>query len=89
MRLSELLQLPDFKNIPIAIIGHFRTDDGIYAILGRQGQKILSVQGNTHLVKVSENDPDPEVSKAEELSIRRRFHLPLPPLASSSSHKNE
>lgn len=83
MRLSKLLQLPDFKKIPIVIIGRLKTEDSLYAILGRRGQKVLPVEGNTHLIEISEANSDPEISTAEELSIRRRLRLHMPPLASS------
>jgi len=85
MRLSRLLQLPDFKKIPIVIIGRLKTDDSLYAILGRKGQKVLPMEGNTHLIEITSAHADPEISRAEELSIRRRLRLPVPPLASLSS----
>lgn len=86
MRLSEVLRQDDFQKLNIVIIGILKTDYGIYAVLGRAGQKLMAIEPGgypTHPVAITEADPDPEVSKAEELSIRRRLGVRLPPLAST------
>ena len=89
MRLSELLQQEDFKKHEIAIIGRLKTEYGVYAVLGKRGQKIMPIVGNTHPIEISEDDPDPEISSAEELSIRRRLDLGTPPIMTSGLHGQE
>jgi len=87
MRLSQLLQQDDFQKQQIIIIGRLKTDYGLYAVLGRRGQTVMPIQGNTHPVQISEADPDPEISRAEELSIRRRLHVRIPPIATTDPSK--
>jgi hypothetical protein len=79
MRLSELLKLDDFKNAGIEIIGNLRTTEREYFVLGRSGQSAFPITRNTHLVDVTGENRDPEISYEEELSIRRRLGIRIPP----------
>jgi hypothetical protein len=79
MRLSELLQTEDFKKAGIEQIGFIKTLQGEYAVLGRSGQPAFPVAGTTHLIDVVD-EKDPEVSYVEELTIRRRLGVKIPPI---------
>jgi hypothetical protein len=79
MRLSELLKLDDFKNAGIEIIGNLRTAEREYVVLGRSGQSVFPITRNTHLINIGSENQDPEISYEEELSIRRRLGIRIPP----------
>jgi hypothetical protein len=85
MRLSELLKHPDFLDEKIEIVATYKTSECEYAVLGRQGQPLFPISpGTTHLIPLAPGDRDPDISSFEELSIRRRLGLRLPPIRFSS-----
>jgi hypothetical protein len=88
MRLSELLRQKDFVDEKIEIITTYKTANGEYAVLGRQGQPAFPISpGTTHLIEITPEDRDPEVTYPEELSIRRRLGLRTPPFRFPSKHE--
>jgi hypothetical protein len=74
MRLSEVLELPEFKTRAIIVIGTYKTsNDKEWAVLARRGEKVLPIPTVFHLVEDGPENRDPEISQSEVSSIRRRF----------------
>ena len=40
MRLKEVVELAEFKKRDIVVIGYFKTDEGVFAVLARRGDKL-------------------------------------------------
>lgn len=81
MRLSQVLDLPEFKTREIVIIGILKTSDGDFALLAHRGEKIFPIPKLFQLVelKADSNDPesdprDPNIHTAEIRSILARFN---------------
>jgi hypothetical protein len=81
MRLSQVLDLPEFKAREIVLIGILKTGDGDFALLAHRGERIFPIPRLFHLVelKADPNDPesdprDPDIHAAEIRSILARFH---------------
>lgn len=75
MRLSELLELPEFKSRDIVLIGIWKTQsDREFAMLAHRGEKVFPVPKLYHLIEVIPGDRDPEVDSSEARSILSRFH---------------
>ena len=73
MRLSLLLETPEFKKAEIVVIGSYKTARHEFAVLAKKGDPAFPIPRLFHLVEVSSKNPDPELSDAEIQSIRRRF----------------
>ena len=73
MLLSKVLEHPELKKRDIVVIGHYTTDEAVFAVLARRGDKILPFPKFFHLVENGPANPDPEVSNSEQDSILRRF----------------
>jgi hypothetical protein len=43
MRLSEVVELAEFKKRDIVVIGHYDTSATVFAVLARRGEKLLPV----------------------------------------------
>jgi hypothetical protein len=86
MRLSAVLRQPDFIDGNIEIVKKLKTADAEYVVLGRRGQTAWPspLEDNTHLIFVTDEDNDPDVSSYEELTIRRRLGLRVPPIRRSN-----
>jgi hypothetical protein len=77
VRLSELLQQPEFKNANITIIGTWKTMECSYAVIGYAGQAVMPINMLIqHPIPMkSADDGDPEIDPYEVESIRRRFKM--------------
>lgn len=73
MRLREVVELPELKKRDIVVIGHYKTDEGFFAVLARRGEKLLPFPKFFHLIEDGPKNPDPELNNAEVDSILRRF----------------
>jgi hypothetical protein len=73
MRLREVVELPELKKRDIVVIGHYKTDEGVFAVLARRGEKLLPFPKLFHLIEDGPENPDPEVDVSEINSILRHF----------------
>jgi hypothetical protein len=73
MRLSAVLELPEFKKREITIIGSYNTGTGIVAVLARTGEKLFPYPKLCCLVEDGPDNPDPELDQPEINAILRRF----------------
>jgi hypothetical protein len=74
MRLSEVLELPEFKSRDIVLIGIYKTtDEKEFAVLAHRGEKVFPIPKLRHLVEVTPEDRDPEIHSSEMRSILSRF----------------
>jgi hypothetical protein len=73
MRLSEVLELPEFKKRRIALIGHWNTGETVVSVLAHEGEKVFPFPKLRHFVEDGPNNPDPILSQAEIDSILRHF----------------
>lgn len=73
MRLSEALNLPELKNRDIVLIGYWKTGDKEFAVLAHRREKVFPVPKLFHLVEVTSENRDPEISSPEIRSIQARF----------------
>ena len=73
MRLREVVELPELKKRDIVVIGHYKTDEGVFAVLARRGEKLLPFPKLFHLIEDGPENPDPEVDVLEMDSILRHF----------------
>ena len=73
MRLREVVDHPEFKKRDIALIGHYNSEEVVFAVLARRGEKLLPVPKLFYLIENGPNNPDPEVDVSEINSILRHF----------------
>jgi hypothetical protein len=74
MRLSEALELPEFKTRDIVVIGFYKSQDSTeFAVLARRGEKVFPITKMRHLVEVTPEDRDPVLDPSEMRSILSRF----------------
>jgi hypothetical protein len=73
MRLREVVELPEFKKRDIVVIGHYNTDEIVFAVLARRGEKVLPVPKLFYLIEDGPENPDPEIDKSVINSILRHF----------------
>jgi len=73
MRLSQLLETPEFKKAEIVVISSYKTARHEFTVLAKKGDPAFPVPKLFHLVEISSKNPDPELNDAEIQSIRRRF----------------
>jgi hypothetical protein len=73
MRLKKVVELAEFKKRDIVIVGYFKTDEGVFAVLARRGEKLLPVPKLHRLVENGPENPDPDLDSAEISSILRHF----------------
>jgi hypothetical protein len=74
MRLSEVLELPEFKTRNIVLIGIYKTqDEKEFAVVAHRSEKVFPIPKLLHLVEVTPEDRDPEIHPSEMRSILSRF----------------
>jgi len=74
MRLSELLNLPEFTSRNIVVIGTYKATEGKeYAVLAHHGEKLFPIPKLFHLVEITSENRDPEMHPAERRTILGRF----------------
>lgn len=83
MRLSEVLELPEFKKRDIICVGKCDTGEAVWIVLAHTGEKAFPFPKNRHLVENGSSNPDPNLEQSEIDTILRRFgyldaisHLP-------------
>jgi hypothetical protein len=63
MRHREVVKLPELKKLDIVVIGHYKTDEEVFAVSARRGEKLLPFRllwANVHLsAKVSHSPQFP------------------------------
>ena len=73
MRLSEFIEHPELKKRGIEIVGYIKTAGSEFALLARKGASVFPFPKLYHLVEVTPNDRDPDLSAIEQRSILSRF----------------
>jgi hypothetical protein len=73
MLLSKVIEHPELKKRDIVIIGRYTTDEVVFAVLARRGEKVFPLPKFFHLVENGPENPDPELSNSEVDSTLRRF----------------
>jgi len=73
MRLSEVVNLPEFEKRDIVVVGHYNTGEAVFAVLARRGEKVLPVPKLYHLIEDGPANPDPELDESEIDSALRHF----------------
>jgi len=51
MRLREVVELPELKKRYVVVIGHYKTDEGVFAVLARRGGRLFPFPKFFHLIE--------------------------------------